>query len=107
MLCFGNFRFAFKELSKGTANEIQDKLGVFCRDESEILSKYTRRPDRHLKLRRIPRDCTWFLGYLVVSELDEDIRLLHALRILKGIGKPEEIPPQIDKSLGSRPIFGV
>ncbi len=76
MVCFGNFLFAFRQLSTITdAGELYKELGDFCRECSEIKATYVNRPNKVLDTALIERDHTWFVGEItgdiVANELKE------------------------------------
>jgi hypothetical protein len=63
MVCFGNFRFAFRRLSAITdAGELHKALGPCCRCCADINAAYDARPNKVLDTTLIERAHTWFVG---------------------------------------------
>lgn len=81
LLCYGNFRVAFKELSREKNNSrFRKRLDPWNRNSKEELNKFTKRqvPLTPLvgSIDEIGRDDTWFTGYLSSSILDSDGKAL-------------------------------
>ncbi len=64
MLCFGNFRFAYKYLITKKKEEIEEKLDPYHIESSTIIKEFESRPSKILEIERIPRDETWYLGFI-------------------------------------------
>ncbi len=78
MLCFGNFRFAFKKL---IAQESEDKLmgnclRPFCEKSFKLKRKFMKRPPKMLKEESIDRDKTWLLGEIAGEKLKTEQQVL-------------------------------
>ena len=71
MLEYGNFRFAFKELSRSI--NVENKLKTWLRNPQDIIKDYKDRPPPILNIKEIPRNQIHKLGYLTKEEADEDI----------------------------------
>ncbi len=85
MLAFGNFRFAFRQLSK--ENQIQrlcDQLRPWAEPTTELETNLQSRPDPIAPIAeretKIPPDETWHLGYLTVAGLLSDLALAEVIR---------------------------
>jgi hypothetical protein len=64
MLCFGNFRFAYKQLIKKNSPELEKVRERYSKEASTILDKFRNRPSRMLRIDSIKRDETWYTGYI-------------------------------------------
>jgi hypothetical protein len=64
MLCFGDFRFAYKSLSRCDSPALLERLVPYCRSTESVCDAFARRPNPALKVERISRDKTWCLGYI-------------------------------------------
>lgn len=81
MVCFGNYRFAFRQLSKLTDTcTFNAKLGVACQGCSEIEAKYDSRPEKVLDTSRIARDHTWFVGEITGTIVEKELKELDSYR---------------------------
>jgi len=74
MLCFGNFRSAYKSLTNKTLNEIKDCLKQFCKDEQEIKKCYSERLQKMLTINKIPKNETWCLGYISRERIKKEAK---------------------------------
>jgi hypothetical protein len=68
MLRFGDFRFAYKKLSRQNEAHLLRELEPYSKDTASILSDFTQRPAPALKVEKISKDRTWgskitFLGH--------------------------------------------
>lgn len=82
MLCFGNFRFAYRRLSEEPDEEkFLQLLSPWQRDtDKEVERLKTRaRPLTDMDPDRIPSEDTWLLGYISSTELRSDAITLDAL----------------------------
>lgn len=75
MLCYGNFRFAYKELSSKSYAEIKETLEPFCVYDN-VIEEYKNRTPIMLKINNIPREKTWLTGYLSTKKITEDIKTI-------------------------------
>lgn len=64
MLCFGDFRFAYKKLSRHNEAELLDELDPYSKSAASIQSGFAERPAPALKIEKIAKDKTWCLGYI-------------------------------------------
>lgn len=76
MICFGNFRFAFRRLSAiPELDHLREELGTCCHSSHDIRDAYAARTDKVLDVSLIPRDQTWFVGEItggvVAMELEK------------------------------------
>lgn len=58
MLCFGNFRFAYKQLIQKNKAELEKLLKPYCKKFDEVLKEFEGRPKQMLKIGVIKRDET-------------------------------------------------
>jgi hypothetical protein len=72
MLCFGNFRFAYKKLSKSSQYEIKKILSPYCQDACFMEKEFLERREKMLEIEKIPRDKTWFLGSLSGKKVEKE-----------------------------------
>lgn len=79
MLRYGNFRFAYKDLSIKSQAQLARCLRPFCDQTAAIESRYRGRPSGALKIERIHRDQTWCLGYIAGIKHDKESKLLAEL----------------------------
>lgn len=75
MLCFGNFRFAYKHLIRMNETQLKEKLKPYWIEADEIRRKFRKRPPPMLKIEEIRRDKTWYTGEItgpkLLKEADE------------------------------------
>jgi hypothetical protein len=84
LLCFGNFRFAYKELNDAvTPDSFLEHLRHWTADPIELEESYLQRDPPMLSIlpegSEVPRDKTWLLGYLSRTESWKDTAKLHVL----------------------------
>jgi hypothetical protein len=83
MLCFGNFVYAYRKLSRIKSDgELYAQLGDHCRDTKDALSRFKQRGKKLLEITPIPRDDTYLVGYLSATEVEAEYksaRYLHDL----------------------------
>lgn len=72
MLYYGNFRFAYKQLSKMNLEEIEKNFQSICK-VSNITHK---RPNKILDIQKIDKEDTWYLGYISGAQIKKEIDLL-------------------------------
>lgn len=95
LLCFGNFRFAFKQFSevKGP-QELKEMLGRWGRESAELRAQFEARPTPIVSIAeggtRIPRDRTWQVGYLSRIRYFQDVGKFHLLDAAAGGESPDE-----------------
>jgi len=77
MLCFGNFRFAYKSLIEKNEDELREVLAPYCRDASDVSKELANRPPIMLDIKLIKKEQTWYLGYISGAKIDTDAELLH------------------------------
>ncbi len=76
MLCFGNFRFAYKHLSKCNQEQQDHVIKRFQRPKAEIVRSFKERPSPALKIDKIGLDETWCGGYLTKRKYEKEADLL-------------------------------
>lgn len=72
MLAYGNFKFAYRELSKLEMEKIKEKLELYIDNSEEIERKLKARPRKVQRIHPIDREDTYFLGYLSSKEIGVD-----------------------------------
>lgn len=72
MLCFGNFRFAYKQLINRSWDDLNYKLLPYCKQYCELMKEFKERPPKMLEINKIPREKTWFLGYISGTKVDKE-----------------------------------
>lgn len=108
MLLFGNFKYAFKKLSKiKIFEEFLRALDPYCIWIAEGVES-AKRCEPALNLNHIPRDKTWFTGHLQKDKLDHDFAMLAALggqinggQYVKDLALDKEQEYEMDKILKS------
>jgi len=77
MLCFGNFRFGYKQLMRKSKDEMEEgRLAPYCKSSPELVSEYTTRPPKMLDIELIEREQTWYLGYISGATINQEAELL-------------------------------
>jgi hypothetical protein len=76
MLCFGNFRFAYKHLSRCNQEQQDHAIRRFQRSRTEIIRSLKDRPSPALKINKIKLDETWCGGYLTKRKYEKEADLL-------------------------------
>lgn len=75
MVCFGNFRFAFRYLSSlEETSEIRAQLGTCCDEATAVRSRYESRADKVLDVLQIPRYETWYVGEITGNLVAGELR---------------------------------
>lgn len=80
LLFFGNFRFAYKGLIRLNYKEITDRFKSYLRDPAEVELDFKKRPDKMLDIDKIPRDKTWFLGYVSGKKVEREYAVIRKSR---------------------------
>ncbi|MFA5573075.1 MAG: hypothetical protein WC046_08460 [Candidatus Bathyarchaeia archaeon] len=73
MLYFGNFRFAFKELSKKSVDDIDRVFTPLCKEQPSS------RPKKVLDIQKIEKTKTWYLGYISGAKVNKEADALDCL----------------------------
>lgn len=76
MLCFGNFRFAYKQLIQMSKNELENKLSPYWRNHSKLKKEFENRPRKMLEIEKIPKEKTWYLGYVSGKKVDKQVEVM-------------------------------
>ena len=79
MLCFGNFRFAYKRLSQKNEKELRGDLKPYYKSTDEILRKLKDRPFKALDIEKIEKKQTWYNGYITKKKWEKETALLGQL----------------------------
>lgn len=73
MICFGNFIYAYRTLSKASSlTELMDSLGTHCDDSLKLQEKLSKRRKPILSVRPIDQARTYLLGYISSAEIREE-----------------------------------
>lgn len=72
MLRFGNFRFAYKQLSKKNKSDLEEDLKLY-------LGKIEPRPPKALDIEKIERNHAWYNGYITKKEWEKQSNFLREL----------------------------
>ncbi|MFS8085495.1 MAG: hypothetical protein ACMG6H_07675 [Acidobacteriota bacterium] len=73
MLCFGNFIYAYRILSKvPTEQDLKSELGEHCASSEKLLDALRGRLDKMIDTEPISREDTYLTGYLSVREIVAD-----------------------------------
>lgn len=100
MLCYGNFKFAFKKLNSVPPEEFRQEIREACPlTNEEVKRKYQQRPKKAKGILRIDRRNTWFVGYLSGRKLDRDTITLFAILLASGRATRKEIAKRLDAEL--------
>ncbi|MDI6760261.1 MAG: hypothetical protein QMD05_05505 [Candidatus Brocadiaceae bacterium] len=84
MLCYGNFRFAYKDLSRMESNKFKQIAQGFSPErENETKICMEKRPDRLIEIESIPKEETYFLGYLSGAQVNRDFMTFAAVYSLR------------------------
>lgn len=78
MLCFGNFRFAYKKLIQKNEEELKKVHRWYCREASDILEEFER-PKKMLRIKPIKREETWYLGNISTRKLEKEYEIVEGL----------------------------
>lgn len=76
LLCFGNFRFAFKELIHKNEDEINEKLFPFSESSENRKEKFENRCSKILEINQIEKENTWYNGELTGTTIEKDFNTL-------------------------------
>jgi hypothetical protein len=78
ILCFGNFRFAYKSLSQKSCKDIAKALGAAAKSTTELTDQFQKRPKKTLLLEKIDRGSAWAVGYLAKKLYKKETTVLTA-----------------------------
>lgn len=73
MLCFGNTRYAFLNLSDDNLESIIKKLKPFSLSSSELIKDFKKRGNPTIDIERIYKKNTWLLGYISSKKLQKEM----------------------------------
>lgn len=76
MLCFGNFRFAYKQLIQMNEDEIKKKLSPYWKTSQELEEEFRKRPSKMLEIEKIEKDKTWYLGEISGEKVKKEAEQL-------------------------------
>jgi hypothetical protein len=106
MLCYGNFIYAFRTLSRITTDEeFRQELGDHGRTPEEALGRYKARSPKLLEVDLIPRASTPLVGYLSATEITAELGRAGLLQNCLKANGPHPTPSW--EALGERIRVGV
>ena len=73
MLCFGNFKFAYRQLIQMDKEQLMRKLALYCKDPSGLHKELEKRPSRLLQIKNVARNKTWYLGEITGKRVEAEI----------------------------------
>ena len=76
MLCFGNFRFAYRELVDKKEDELQDILNLYCVDPTKLQTEFEKRPEKMFEIESIPKEWLWYLGRISGEKVNSEMETL-------------------------------
>jgi hypothetical protein len=80
MLCFGNFIYGYRTLSKvENAEDLERHLGDYCRTAHTLWAKFEDRTEKILNVTEIPKARTPLLGYISSGKIREEHRIAKGL----------------------------
>lgn len=105
IVCFGNFRFAFRRLSKiEDIAELESELGPCCSSSDDIQNKYMARADKVLDISTISKDKTWFVGEITGNLVASELRKFDEYRRAKPTISEDEESVLFAKKLGQMDV---
>lgn len=73
MLCFGNFKFAYKQLIKEDEDMLRNvRIQVYCKEPSN----FSKRPSKMLEIDKIERNKTWYVGEVSGAKINREAPVL-------------------------------
>lgn len=75
MLCFGNYRFAYKKLIQKNEEELKEDLKNYWKEDGIIKE----RPTKSLEITDIERNKTWYAGYISTRKFKKENVLINRL----------------------------
>ena len=105
MLCFGNFRFAYKKLIEQDEKKIKESLSPYCDENQEIERIFHKRAEKALDIDKIEENKIWYTGYLPLQLYYNDYIQATALRFKNNelTLKEKEIINEL-KKINKKPI---
>lgn len=79
LLCFGNFKFAYRQLCKMNIDQLSKRLRPYSRKPADLIRAFNGRPQRLIQIRSIERQNAWYLGEISGGRVNLEIE--NALRI--------------------------
>lgn len=77
MLCFGNFRFAYKQLiTIKSEDELRECLKSYHIESYKIKKQFQERPPKMLEIEKIEKDKIWYIGEITGAKVDRELQLL-------------------------------
>src|SRR5579864_6320868 len=76
MMCFGDFRFAYKKLSQRDEAQLVSDLNPYSKATTAIIKEFGERPVPAMKIQRIDKDKTWCLGYIAKGVYETEAKAL-------------------------------
>jgi hypothetical protein len=76
ILCYGNLRFAFRELAQMEEVDLKKALSPFCEDPSDREKSFSSRPPIMLNINNVNRSMISFIGELSGRKINKEIEFL-------------------------------
>ncbi|WNZ28262.1 MAG: hypothetical protein IAX21_06160 [Candidatus Bathyarchaeota archaeon] len=80
LLTFGNFRYAYNHLNRKDKEDIKTELEPYSTSSSYLENCYKNRHSKMLEIEKIPRDRTWFIGYITEKALSKETEFSEKLK---------------------------
>lgn len=108
MLCYGNFRFAYKELSRAKPKRFEEITQRFTIETgNKRRTSMEQRPDKLVEIENIPKDNTHLLGYLSSAKVRKDQITYAAIYSIRKVVSVEQAYSEIfpgEKDIGINKI---
>jgi hypothetical protein len=90
MLCFGNFRFAYKQLIRRNSSELKEVVNKYMRKKTEqLLNGFKSRPEKMLETWFIDIDETWYIGRITSDRVKNEKKLLNNRNFVEKYNRSE------------------
>lgn len=80
MLAFGNFKFAYRKLSKSTLADIEKDLAAFLKKPGAIIQELSHRPKKVQGIYPIAKEQTPHIGYITSKYIDIEWKIAYFLK---------------------------
>jgi len=91
MLCFGNFRYAYKQLIEENSEELCRLVRQYSEEVSAIPNRFMKRPKPMVVIEPIKRDETWYLGYITQQKFQKEQKYLNERLLLASAQEKSEL----------------
>jgi hypothetical protein len=79
MLCFGNFRFAYKQLIQKNEKELEEALEPYRKSTTKVQKGFVDRLPKVIDIKPIKKENTWYNGYIAIKKHEKEANLLGKL----------------------------